>query len=146
MDNYNTKSKHLLELSRLQKVRLRKYQKQMLKERTDYLESENKLELRLSQINSIGDEKDNLRELQNQFFYATSPLNMDKIKIRKYWLQYDMEMHEYYKNIEEEEKSNNHIKYISSKNKWIRENQKTEIIDNLLREAVLLNSESSEET
>jgi hypothetical protein len=105
MDSNMTKKLH-----KLQKLRIRSIEKQLLHDKKEYLESCEKVHKRESEINNINYEKNTLKNHIKVTEVSESPVKRERVNIRRYWLNYDLEMHEYYHEHElkkEKRKKNN---------------------------------------
>jgi hypothetical protein len=112
-------------LVQLQKVRVRAHEKKLAQEKKAYLEACEKLEQRKKEINTINSEHKGLNEYISNKIVAESPTKRERVHIRRFWLNYDLEMHEYYHEQENIAKEEAHEQYTACKNHWMREKQKS---------------------
>jgi hypothetical protein len=120
-------------LVQLQKVRIRAHEKKLALEKKAYLEASQKLEQRKKEINAINGEHKNLnRYIRNQIV-AESPTKRERVYKRRFWLNYDLEMHEYYHEQEIISKEEAYEQYTACKNNWMREKQKSQQLRSTLK-------------
>jgi hypothetical protein len=116
-------------LNRLQKIRVRSLEKKMLKEKLDYLSSCKKVEERAEEIDKITNEKKVLNKYITYDHVSESPIKREFVNVRKFWLNYDLEMHEYYENQERQNKNEAEELYNKRKQQWNKQKQKSESIN-----------------
>jgi hypothetical protein len=127
MDSNMTKKLH-----KLQKLRIRSIEKQLLHDKKEYLESCEKVHKRESEINNINYEKNTLKNHIKVTEVSESPVKRERVNIRRYWLNYDLEMHEYYHEHEAEEREEKKEQYEKRKKNWFKEKLKAEKFKNLI--------------
>ncbi|MBW9268590.1 MAG: hypothetical protein K1566_03000 [Candidatus Thiodiazotropha sp. (ex. Lucinisca nassula)] len=107
-------------LIRLNDLRVRRQEKKLSQTKITYLESCGKVESRNTQINLISTENKHLLEYLSLQTTSKSPIKREYVMIRKFWLSYDLEMHEYYLVQEIDEKNINLSKYQTEKKEWYK--------------------------
>ncbi|MEJ2612139.1 MAG: hypothetical protein P8179_19235 [Candidatus Thiodiazotropha sp.] len=121
----------LSKILRLQSVRIRRYEREMFDKRNAYLESDKKVKQRESEIQNIHQTHSDLNNYRNSEGVLSSPNKMDLLKIKRYWLNYDLEMHEYYHQGEVSEKDEANQEYLKSRNIWLKEKLKSHMMETL---------------
>jgi hypothetical protein len=121
MIDANDKTKESLEkLLRLQKVRIRVYEKKMNQNKQAYIEAKEELLKREHEITKIKDEHKDLRLYSDRSDVLESPVKRDYVKVRRYWLNYDLEMHEYYYEQEVEDHDQAKNNYDNARSTWMK--------------------------
>ncbi|MCG8040482.1 MAG: hypothetical protein AB2688_12160 [Candidatus Thiodiazotropha taylori] len=129
-------------LMKLNSIRIRRQEKKLSQAKMTYVESCEKVDRRNIQINLINSENKELLEYLSLQTTSKSPIKREYVKIRKFWLNYDLEMHEYYLVQENDEKNINHSEYQSEKKQWYKQKLKNEQLS-LIRTKVLSRDNSN---
>lgn len=116
-------------LSRLQKIRVRSLEKKMIEDKINYLSTCKKVEERTAEINTIKNEKGYLNKYITNEHVSESPIKREFVHVRRFWLNYDLEMHEYYYNQEVQNQNEAEELYNQRKQLWNKLKQKTEGIN-----------------
>ncbi|MCG7901287.1 hypothetical protein A3194_14340 [Candidatus Thiodiazotropha endoloripes] len=134
-------------LNKLNDLRVKKQEKQLKHSKYLYLESCEKVETRSCQINHLKKEKKGLLKYSKLETTLNSPTKREFVHIKRYWLNYDLEMHEYYLDQEIDERNTKHSQYERDKKIWylqMLKKQKLSILHNnvcIEENAILDNSE-----
>ncbi|MEJ2405404.1 MAG: hypothetical protein P8171_14105 [Candidatus Thiodiazotropha sp.] len=131
MNNNSGDNIQLSKILRLQSVRIRRYERDMLDKRNAYLESDQKVKQRESEIQKIHQTHSDLNNYRNSDDVVSSPNKMELLKVKRYWLNYDLEMHEYYHQGEVSEKDEANQEYSKSRNIWLKEKLKSHMMESL---------------
>ena len=115
----------LKKILRLQKVRIRAHEKELLERKKAYDEAIEKLDQRNNEIHHIQTEHTGLRSYLNNNHVSESPVKRQYVHVRRFWLNYDLEMHEYYRDQEQNNYDKAKEKYNNSKQAWLREKLKS---------------------
>ena len=131
MNNKNILENDSLEkLLRLQKVRIRSYEKKLAEDKRSYLEARDKLNQRNNEIDSIQNQHEDIKGYLSMQHVSNSPVKTEYAHIRRFWLNYDLEMHEYYRDQENIDHDDAKNKYETSKKEWLRERMKSNRLNN----------------
>ncbi|MCG8067635.1 MAG: hypothetical protein JAY84_07205 [Candidatus Thiodiazotropha taylori] len=131
-------------LIKLNKIRIRRQEKELTQAKMTYVESCKKVDSRNIQINQINSENKELLDYLSLQTTSKSPIKREYVKIRKFWLNYDLEMHEYYLAQEIDEKNINHSEYQTEKKQWYKQKLKNEQLS-LIRTKLLSKDNSYNE-
>jgi hypothetical protein len=112
-------------LLRLQKVRIRSYEKKLEDDKKAYNDAYEKLCKRNEEISNIHQEHMDVRSYVEQHVVSSSPVKREYAHTRRFWLNYDLEMHEYYLEEEKAALDEARIQYETTKNIWLREKLKS---------------------
>ncbi|MCG7984708.1 MAG: hypothetical protein JAY90_18400 [Candidatus Thiodiazotropha lotti] len=118
-------------LNKLNDLRLKRQEKKIKQAKLSYIEACKKVENRNTQINDIKGQKQDLTKYLKIESNSKSPIKREYVQIRRFWLNYDLEMHEYYLEQELDERSTNHKNYQSDKKIWHKQKLKTEKLSEL---------------
>lgn len=131
-------------LIKLNIIRIRRQEKKLTQAKMTYVESCKKVDSRNIQINQINYENKKLLDYLSLQTTSKSPIKREYVKIRKFWLNYDLEMHEYYLVQEIDEKNINHSEYQTEKKQWYKQKLKNEQLS-LIRTKLLSKDNSYNE-
>jgi hypothetical protein len=131
MNKNSEGNSQISKILRLQSVRIRRYEREMFDKRNAYLESDQKVKQRESEIQKINQTHSDLNNYRDSDGVLSSPNKMDLLKIKRYWLNYDLEMHEYYHQGEVNEKEEANQEYSKSRNIWLKEKLKSHMMKEL---------------
>ncbi|MEW8350502.1 MAG: hypothetical protein AB2687_19520 [Candidatus Thiodiazotropha taylori] len=131
-------------LIKLNKIRIRRQEKKLTQAKMTYVESCKKVDSRNIQINQINSENKELLDYLSLQTTSKSPIKREYVKIRKFWLNYDLEMHEYYLVQEIDEKNINDSEYQTEKKQWYKQKLKNEQLS-LIRTKLLSKDNSYNE-
>jgi hypothetical protein len=120
-------------LLRLQKVRIRSYEKKLEDDKKAYKDAYEKLCKRNEEISNIQRERNGIRGYVEQHVVSSSPVKREYAHTRRFWLNYDLEMHEYYLEGEKAALDEAKIQYESSKNIWLKEKLKSKKLNDEYR-------------
>jgi hypothetical protein len=121
MIDANDKTKESLEkLLRLQKVRIRAYEKKMNQDKQAYISAKEDLMKREQEITKIKDEHKDLNVYSDRPDVLESPVKRDFVKVRRFWLNYDLEMHEYYHVQDVEDHDQAKSNYDNARSTWMK--------------------------
>jgi hypothetical protein len=116
----------LKKLDKLNQLRVKRYEKQMAEKKVLYIDACEKVEQRNNEINNIKIENGDLNGYLKQDHVSCSPTKREYVHIRRFWLNYDLEMHEFYYTQEVDDKNNAQLKYDNSRQLWHKQKLKTE--------------------
>ena len=120
----------LKKLNRLNKIRVKRCEKQLAESKDLFHEACRKVDKRKLEISVIKNENNDLNTHLKKNYVSKSPVKREHVHIRRFWLNYDLEMHEYYYDQEIDEKSTTQSKYQESKNVWYKQKLKAEKLNN----------------
>jgi hypothetical protein len=99
-----------------------------------YLEACNVLDHRNKAIESLNSDKAKVKAYANKMYL--NDLYSRESKLRegdvKYWIEYDLELHEYYLTQEREKLEEAHSEYIKIRRSWMQQKRKYETINNMI--------------
>ncbi|MES9938952.1 MAG: hypothetical protein ABW104_04170 [Candidatus Thiodiazotropha sp. 6PLUC2] len=102
-------------------------------EKKAYSDACHNLSERNKSITTIHNEKDTLKKYCNEKYVSESPTHRERVHVRNFWLNYDLEMHEYYHEQEVTTKTESEHKYSERKKTWNKEKQKNILLNNNLK-------------
>ena len=127
----------LNKLKQLQKIRVRTQEKLLSIDKKSYMDACDVLEKRNSSISDIHEENNRVNTYASNDYVIESPVHRDRVHIRKFWLDYDLEMHEYYHEQELNSKIDAESVYVSRKKLWNKEKQKSDLLNKRLSKLMI---------
>jgi hypothetical protein len=119
-------AKQLNKLNELNTLRVKRYEKELAESKAKLLEACDKVNKRDSEIKKISNESEELNSYLSRVQVSKSPTKREYVHIRRFWLNYDLEMHEYYYNQEVDEKNVATSNHNKTRKLWYKQKLKTE--------------------
>jgi hypothetical protein len=123
--------KQLQKLNQLNALRAKRFEKELSESKAILLKACNKVNKRDDEIKNINKENSELNQYSSNKDVTRSPTKREHVHIRKFWLNYDLEMHEYYYNQEVEDKNKAVINHNKTKHLWYKQKLKCGMISSL---------------
>jgi hypothetical protein len=131
MENNNKTQTELKRLLKIQISRLTAHEKNLKQAQLEYKEAYAALNERRDNINLIKERIDNVYQYSTLDSESISPEKIDRCNVYLFWLNYDLEMHEYYHTQEEGRYEEANNQYITAKSSWYKQKQKTEKLNDI---------------
>lgn len=113
-------------LLQIYEIRLVTEEKRLIQARIEYQQACEKKRDRMDNIHLVNEQKNSLYRYLIQNDVANSPEKLNRSHEHRFWLNYDLEMHEYYLAIEEEAVAETKEKYQLLRDRWMRVKRKIE--------------------
>lgn len=130
----------LTKLNKLQVIRVRTQERLLTIDKKSYVDACDTLEKRNTTIQNIQNEKEALNVYISTSYVKESPTHRERVHIRRFWLEYDLEMHEYYHEQELNKKNEAEISYLQRKKLWNKEKQKSTLLTKKLSKFKILHT------
>jgi hypothetical protein len=131
MDNIVIVQSNLKRLLKIQLSRLTAHEKMLKQARYEYKEAYETLKERKENINLIKQKIDNVYDYSTLKSGHTTPEMFNSCNSYLFWLNYDLEMHEYYHNQEEDRVKQTNTQYLIAKHNWYKQKRKSEKLNEL---------------
>ncbi|MEJ2622328.1 MAG: hypothetical protein P8163_19385 [Candidatus Thiodiazotropha sp.] len=119
-------AKQLHKLNKINELRVRRLEKELAESKVKLLEACDKVVKRDGEIKKINSETGELISYLTHEKVMSSPTKREHVHIRRFWLNYDLEMHEYYYNQEVDEKNEADLNHKKTSKLWNKQKLKTE--------------------
>jgi hypothetical protein len=137
MDEVKFSKDKIIKILKIQKKRLVSKEKLLSDAHKEYLKACKIIEQRKKQIEFIKYKEKKVNEyiskVQMNHCYIIDSIH--KVANVKYWIDYDLEMHEYYLSQERVELDSKETKYIESRQKWLQQKKKLEYIKDIFKKS-----------
>jgi hypothetical protein len=137
-------AKQLHKLNQLNSLRVKRHEKKLSESKEKLLEACEKVIKRDKEIKTINNESGNLNIYLAREKVAKSPTKREYVHIRKFWLNYDLEMHEYYYNQEVDEQSAAVVHHNKIRKQWYKQKMKTEKLSKIYKTYTIENNMKNE--
>jgi flagellar biosynthesis chaperone FliJ len=145
MDGNSRPLSSLEKLLQIEQLRLDSEEKKLNKTQEEYRQACNKRNERIGIIDNLKGRKGELYQYLLKDEVMVSPNRLVRCHDERFWLNYDLEMHEYYLTQEEESVAETREAYEHARISWMRQKNKTEKLKDIYRDRSVREQLRSEE-